>query len=389
MIWTVFKKEILDSLRDYRTVILGVLVPIIVMFAMTLFIENVAVKTPRIDSIQTAVSSEMPEEAAGLLSQIPHLIIEKTNNPIQSVAEGKQQIAIEVESDFKQKWTEANPVQINLYADQSSLKTAQAVEYIRNQLHDLQKRIVNDRLQSKGISAEWIEPFHIEVKKLSLKNDQSLGIFSNLIPLIVMMSIMLGAFPSAIDLFAGEKERKTMESLLITPVPRLQLILGKFLTITAIGMFSGFATIISFMLLVKLFTVHLSNALNIQDHISITLLISVFVIVLFSALFSAMAIVVSLFAKTFKEAQTYFAPLMMVVLVPYLHLLGTGPNEIPQGSFLVPIYNVFALLKVIVYGVPSFMMFIEVCFSTIAAMALIFALANWMYRKDRWVLGKQ
>jgi sodium transport system permease protein len=386
MIWNVYRKELKDSLRDRKTLLLGILIPMIMMFGMTIFMDKKVFAPPRTDSLTIAVPNDTPQQALQLLSQIPNIQLQKSGDAVADVSSGKATVALIVDSHYAEYLEQARPIPIGIYADQSSMSVSRSVEYLQNQLNAVQVNIVNQRLHAKGLTAETIQPFQVEVKKLSHNNDESLGIISSLIPIIIMMSVMLGSFPSAIELFAGEKERKTMESLLITPVNRLHLLLGKFFTLSTIGMISGIVTAISFILFVQTATDHMAASLNLQEHLAATAGISVLVILLFSVMFAAMATVVSLIAKNFKEAQSYFGPLMMIVMIPYMLLLGVAPNEIPAGSYLIPVYNVFSLLKVIVYGVPSVNIILLVAVSTVITMLALFSLGNWMYKKDRWVL---
>src|SRR3954471_13197395 len=114
---------------------------------------------------------------------------------------------------------------------------------VTNAFTVFEKSITSERLQAQGTDPTTLQPFTISQKELS-EEDPNINLVAVLIPLMLSIAIGIGAGPAAADLFAGEKERKTMEALLMTPVSRSTLLFAKWLTIASVGAITGIITLI-------------------------------------------------------------------------------------------------------------------------------------------------
>jgi sodium transport system permease protein len=165
---------------------------------------------------------------------------------------------------------------------------------------------------------------------------------------------MTGAMYPAMDLTAGEKERGTMETILSSPISRTHLVLGKFLLVLTASLATATLSVLSMGLS---FTV-LSRLIPVQGvaegvpilPIHIKTVLAVFAIAVpIGVLFSATLITISLFAKSFKEAQSYLTPMTFVVLIPAVAAVLPGVELTPKLA-LIPILNVSLLCKELVTG---------------------------------------
>src|SRR5690606_25980399 len=152
----------------------------------------------------------------------------------------------------------------------------------------------------------------------------SLYLAALILPLLVVMTVMVGSQSSAVELFAGEKERKTMEALLMTPVNRSALIMAKWLVISTLGFISGIVAVGGFAIVVATMTERMKQVLDFGDQVGSLIASALLSILLFSLLVAAIQIIFSLFANNFKEAQSYFGPVMFIAMAPYFVLMGTG-----------------------------------------------------------------
>ena len=239
-----------------------------------------------------------------------------------------------------------------------------------------------------GVALEQITPFQTTVHSLHAGNDASLALVSMLLSIVIIFSVMLGGFPIATDLFAGEKERKTMEALLITPVSRSKLITAKWLAISTLGAAGGVFALIAFVATTSLFTEKMAEALTLGTQPVMTIASALVCVVLFSMLFAALQAMISIYAKSFKEAQNYMTPVMFIGIAPYFMLMGVSPNELDAAHFITPFMNIHAFLKELIYGIFSVQSLVLTIGSTLAYMIICFAAAVWMFRKDKWVLGR-
>jgi sodium transport system permease protein len=179
-----------------------------------------------------------------------------------------------------------------------------------------------------------------------------------------------------------------MEALLITPVNRMKLIMAKWLTISTLGVISGGFSILAFGLITHLLTEKMASALQYEGQILSLLLSAMIGITLFSFMFATLQMMISIIAKTFKEAQNYLSPIMFLSLIPYFLLTGVVPNELTTLHFIIPFMNIYALLKELIYGIFSIQSILLVTGSSLVMVLIGFSLANWMFKKDKWVLGR-
>lgn len=389
MVRKIYLKELKDIFRDRKTLFLSVIIPVIMISALTLFYENMFFKSEdQIEVYEIGVDDALDTALYQHLDAHPSLKLISTADPLQAAVDGRVRASLIVDADQAVGDGQVGAVSMTILADQSSMRSSYAVSMLMSVIDQYQQEIMVNRLNELGLAAAQITPFDITVESLSGENESSLLLLSILFPLIIVMSVMLGGFSAATDLFAGEKERKTMEALLMTPVSRMKLILAKWLTISTLGVISGVFSILAFVLVTLTVTEQLAQALNFGSQAWLLFVSAVVGIAAFSFMFATIQMIMSIVAKTFKEAQNYLSPIMFLAIVPYFLLIGLIPNELTLKHFTIPFMNIFALLKELLYGIFSLQSMLLVAGSSSLVIVCGFALANWMFSKDKWVLGK-
>jgi sodium transport system permease protein len=386
MTWYIFQKELKDSLRDSKTILLSVLLPIVFITGMLFFMEKMMSDTN--EQVKVAVANNTDKEILSWLKEIKGLELIPSDNPLKMVVDGKANVAFSADPDFSLQLKDKKIPKVIIQADPTSTKGGNAQEKIANAFTQKKDKLVQSRLLENNIDPKEIDPFQINMKSISESDDQSLYMISIIAQLIIVLAVLMGGIPAANDLFAGEKERKTMEALLMTPVHRIHLIVGKWLTIAVLSMISGVFSVISFILGVNLFTEKLASALKLDQNIgffTISLLVG---IIFFALLVSSVQIIISLFANNLKEAQNYITPITMGAMIPYFLLIGVSANELTTTHFLIPFLNIYALIKQLIYGIYDINSILLVSGSSIVFIALSFFIAYTMFMKSKWVLGK-
>ena len=190
---------------------------------------------------------------------------------------------------------------------------------------------------------------------------------ASLIPLILVLMTVTGAVYPAIDLTAGERERGTLETLMAAPVPRLSILLAKFFAVWTVAIFTALLNLIG--MAVTVWTFQLESLLLGPGGFSLTVIFNIFILlVLFSAFFSAVLLAVTSFARSFKEAQAYLIPIILLsmgpgllamnpdltlngvwAIVPMVNILLLGRDVISQQAQLLP--AIFAIASTILYAV--------------------------------------
>ena len=171
-----------------------------------------------------------------------------------------------------------------------------------------------------------------------------------IIPYLVIIMCLTGAMYPAMDLTAGEKERATMETILSSPISRTHLVLGKFLLVVSASLVTAALSVTSMGISSWAFQQFQDQSSGVHIKIGLIAVLSVFMVALpLAVLFSAALITIALFAKSYKEAQSYISPLMVVVIVPAVAAMLPGVELTPRLS-LVPILNVSLLCKDLIAG---------------------------------------
>ncbi|MFZ5516187.1 MAG: ABC transporter permease subunit/CPBP intramembrane protease [Candidatus Zhuqueibacterota bacterium] len=176
-------------------------------------------------------------------------------------------------------------------------------------------------------------------------------IFSSLVPVLIIVTLIFGALYPAIDLTAGEKERGTLETILTVPIKRVELILGKYLTVATFALLTGVLNLVAMMMTYSLGLTQM-NALtgNFQFSISpVAMMLLFFTLIPLSLFISSAMISVTIFARTFKEAQNLVTPLYLLLVFPALFALAPAMKLSSALSF-IPILNVSLLVKEMMIG---------------------------------------
>jgi sodium transport system permease protein len=245
---------------------------------------------------------------------------------------------------------------LKIYMYEGDLKSGFGADRLQKFFRDLRDRTIRERLESRHIPDSLIRPLDIKQENVAPPEKVGGAILGGLVPYFVILLCLTGAMYPAMDLTAGEKERGTMETLLCSPVSRTHLVLGKFLMVLTASVATAVLSIgsmaFSFGVGKRLLLGMARGAANGALQITITAksILLVFVMVLpIAVLFSAALLAIALFAKSFKEAQSYISPLMIIVVLPAVAALLPGV-ELNAALALVPVLNTSLVSKEIVTG---------------------------------------
>jgi len=209
---------------------------------------------------------------------------------------------------------------------------------------------VDVRLVNRGLPRSFLEPVTLrEEADLASRERVVLMIVGSILPYLLIIFALLGGIYPSIDLGAGEKERNTLETLLLAPVGRTEIAIGKFLVILLTSLVAALLGVVS-LYLSYLYLMPRSIVEMLDIRISPTSMILAASLVLApAASFAGLLLAISVFARSFKEAQNYLAPLQFAVILPAMASLIPG-IEINAGLALVPLLNVSLLMREILKG---------------------------------------
>ena len=381
----ILKKELKDSFRDRRTLLLTVLLPLVLMSALVFFYENLLASDD--ETYEIVVNEEQLEFAQQLLTSYNNMIVTGVANVEETIASGKALAGVIIPPDFEQQITKENAPTIQILGDSYSQKSALAASYIESAFGQYNQQIVGERLQQNNIENELLTPFTIKQVQ-TVEGDSSMMMMAYLVPLMLSVAVGIGVGPSASDVISIILPRNTLTGALTNPMNRSALLLGKWVTMVIIASLTGFITLLIVTVEILFFTEKLKEGLSFGTNEAILIaLVAVLVIIAFAALMSSALMVTSILAKTVKESQSYGTPVTMIVVLPALLSSSLGLNELSTIHFIVPLMNIFTIFKELFFGVLN----IEHIFLTLASNILlaiiIFFIGRILFMKDRWILS--
>jgi sodium transport system permease protein len=273
------------------------------------------------------------------------------------------------------------------------MKSGMGVNEVERFFRTLREKTVEGRLADRGLAPDLIKPF--EVRRQNVAPPEKVGgnIIGGLIPYIIIILCFTGAMYPAIDLTAGEKERGTMETLLCSPVNRVNIVLGKFLMVMTASVATIALTLVSTATSIIIGGTMLlggggaakaggarAAAGGFIPVIDPAGILGVFLMIAPVAMFfAALLLTIALFAKSYKEAQSYISPMIIVVIMPAM--MGMLPGvELTAKTALVPILNLSLVCKEMLSGVWHWpyiaLIFVSTCVYAAAAVALCVRMFN-------------
>lgn len=370
-ILTVYFKELRDSLRDRRTLISMIVVPTLVMPALVFGVGTVmskVIKKARDETTTLAIvgGADSPAVVAALQADRKFSVRPASADYRQLISDKKIRLAVEIPAGFEAALKAGTPMVVNLYHYEGELKSGLGVAAVERFFRDLRDRTIEARLAERGLAGDLVKPF--EVKRQNVAPPEKVGgnLVGGFIPYIIIILCFTGAMYPAMDLTAGEKERGTMETLLCSPVSRSNIVMGKFLMVLTASVATMLMLLVSMTLTTLLggslfgseqaalaqSTVEAKKVMGgfmpTIDPLGIVGLFGMIAPV--AVFFSALLLAVSLFAKSYKEAQSYVSPMIVVVIMPAV--VGMLPGiELSAKTALIPILNLSLVSKEMLSGV--------------------------------------
>ncbi|GKW51241.1 ABC transporter permease subunit [Pseudoalteromonas shioyasakiensis] len=395
----VFKKELKELLRDRKTLIFVVALPVAIfplLFAVMAFISSqAALEAEQEVHTYAIINGNYAQDFTDKVFYHKSFALYKGDETFNTVEDltkavkaGTIDMGIYLPSDAKQTLDDAKQSEWQVvYND------AKAINFLFDRVKELAKEygdaLRTNKLLSFGVSEEQqaaiIEPIKV-VKVDTADKRENLGEkIGGFIPYLLIPLVLMGATYPAIDLGAGEKERGTLETLLLTPITRTQLVLGKFVTLLASSIATTTITVLSMgvWISVAIAFVDLAVVKNAFSSLTVLDLGLIFVLLLpIAAIFSSLALAISIYARTFKEAQNYMAPLSMGVIFPIMVAL--MPNvELTSKTAFIPVTNVALAIKEIIKGTVDYTLVGLIFLATvIVAGALLAFCVKWFNKED-------
>lgn len=347
---TVYKKEIRENLRDRRSlfnsVLLGPILFPILFIGLAYFTGSKQQENAEKVLEVPVVGVEHAPNLIGFLEQQGVVIQAAPADPEKSVKTQEVQVIVRIPEQFGEQWTAGEPAVIEVIADPSRRESRIPQQRIRGLLNAYGAQIGQLRVQLRGVSPTLRSP--IMIKDVDLSTPQSRGMLVMImLPYVLMITAFTGGMHLAIDSTAGEKERKSLEPLLISPVPRWQIMLGK-MSATATFAFASLAlTLLAFRFAFPLLpTGALGVDLNLSGKAVGGILMAISPVVILAA---AMLTTLAALAKSLREAQSYMGLVFMIPMIPSLIFM-VNPMKPETWMMAIPMFSQNLLIGEFVRG---------------------------------------
>ena len=387
----VYRKELTDSLRDRRTLVSMIVIPLLLFPVMMLGFSYLAVKLvgqakKEVPQIMVLGGEDSPKVMAGLRNLDTIEIVPPAPDYVEQISNKKIRAAVEIPKGFDAALERNEKTTIKIYMYEGEIKSSFAADRLEKFFSELREKTARDRLEARKLPVSLLKPFDIEQKNVAPPEKVGGSLFGGLIGYMVILLCMTGAMYPAIDLTAGEKERGTMETILCSPVQRTHLVLGKFLMVLTASLASAMLSVISmgvsFLGVSKLGSLESGGRSPFQMSINPKAVLAVFGMVLpMAVLFAAALMTIALFAKSYKEAQSYLTPMTFLVVIPAVASLLPGV-ELNAKLALVPVLNTSLVSKEILTGTYHWNYIALIFLSSCAYAAAAMFIAVKMFQRE-------
>ena len=392
--WTVYFKELLELVRDKKTFIFTVLVPIVAMpliFGGFGYLSSTMFKNARHAELSYALfgAANAPLLAERFAREKGFRAVPLAREDMikAAIADERIKFALVIPPGFDDALDKHRQAALALHYNNAvavdiTRKRVMAVVDAHNAA--LRERALSALKLSKDELRFALNPITLEEHSTANRREQVGAVVGGFLPYLLLMVCLMAAMYPAIDLGAGEKERGTLETLLLAPIPRSALVFAKFLVLFTVGLTSALLMVASLGVLLAAFGARLEGdlaqmvrAIGLRDLAMVALML-----VPTAAIFASILLSISIYAKSYKEAAGMISPLMMLLIVPIVLAMLPGV-ELNWFWAMVPLTNVSLAMKELVKGTMDYRMFFAILLSTTAIAGALLAWCRWWFNREQ------
>jgi sodium transport system permease protein len=387
----VFRKELIDTLRDRRTLVAMILVPMllfpVLMIGMTRYTQSRAAEA-RTKTLHVAVVDPLGGSGvAAHLAAAPGVAVEDARDISQLPARiqaDELDAAVVVAPTFAADLAAHRPGTVTLMFKSSDDFDIEK-KRLEGDLRALEQEILAARFAALGLDPGVVRGIDLREHDVASVRERLGKLVGGLLPYMFIIFCFTGSMYPAIDLGAGEKERGTLETLLTAPVHRRTLVLGKFAVVTLAGILSALIAMLSLWLSFSQGIQGVpAEALGVIAQIfePATIAVVIALLVPLSMFFAALLLMLSVYARSYKEAMSVISPLMIVVFLPAVVAMLPG-TRLTAVTAAIPVLNVSLATRELLAGTaaPALVALVFASLVVFAA-ASLYACARWFARED-------
>lgn len=359
MIFTIFKKELKDTLRDRRTLMMMLVIPILVFpIIMNIFVsvsasyqKEAATKTIKIGMVGDE-NNFLYRELQLIPKEIGNkeiILYKDTTSMLLDLQRDSLQLGTFVTSDFNSMLDSLRTAPIVFYFNATDMGMKERAE---SYMKIIEEKAQVERYVKLGVDQSKVKPIETSYRNIASDKEMIGKLAGGILPYIFIAFGFIGCMYPAIDLFTGEKERGTMETLLTTPVARWKILFGKMGVVILSGLTAATCALLGLFLSIEVLDVVENAEILAIVH---SILSPTFIILLYSLLipltvfFAGVMIPIAIYAKSFKEAQSIITPLNIVMVLPAM--VGFFPGvELNYITACIPVVNIVLATKELIAG---------------------------------------
>ena len=348
----VFRKEWRDALRDNKSLRMTLLMPVYfvgVFVASSLFIIHMSNQSKATNNEPIKLAVVGAEQLPSLIDWLQERGVQVDavgDDAYQKVEKGELGYALVIPKDAREKFATGESIELAIVFDATNNKLQGAIHFVRQQIWSWNGRMGSLRLLSRGISPGIANP--VFIRDLNIASDEKMGFFvMGSLPMLLILTAFMASLGFSADMTAGERERRSLESLLITPASSTALVLGKWCNSFSLTLM---VVLVEVTLLIAAFAYVPFKELGLRVDVSPLELAGVFVVLASLALLAtALQFLISLFARSFKDAQTYMGLMVFIPMVPLFYTF-FNPSAYADWFRWVPVLGHQVLIKDLLLG---------------------------------------
>jgi sodium transport system permease protein len=359
MIFTLFKKELIDTLRDRRTLIMMLVIPVLIFPVILNVFVGVSASFNEKAANKTVYIGYFGEDDSYLIEKMKALpkdlgkkeLIRFTDSASMKefVRTDSLQFAFSIEKEMNALMQDRKQVGVRVFFNAAEMGMQERAEKYLEVIQSIAKQ---ERYLDMKLNPVELEPLRIDYTNVASEKEVIGKLAGGMLPYIFIAFGFIGCMYPAIDLFTGEKERGTLETLLTTPVYRWQILFGKMGVVVLSGLLAASCALLGLFISIEVLDIVENKELLDIIH---SILTFKFILMLYALLipltvfFAGVMIPIAVYAKSFKEAQSIITPLNIVMVLPAM--VGFFPGiELDVFTASIPVVNVVLATKELIAG---------------------------------------
>jgi sodium transport system permease protein len=392
--WLVFKKEIKELLRDRKTLFFMIALPLLIfpiLIGVAGFVSKQAMDKAESQVLNYALvgGQYAPEIVEDLEQPDKFKLVEISEDAdfTTIIRDETVDFVLVIPENYSSNVLENGQTNIKLYFNDAGLNLVyrRVNEIVKSQSELFQQSAFSVLGLDETQQSALIEPIVLEKVNTADDRENWGEKIGGMLPYVLFLLCLTGAMAPATDIGAGEKERGTLETLLISPIDRNKIVMGKFLTICFAGTMTALLTVGSMVIwglvlsqgMAIKFVADFMAQIAMHDFLLIFLMLVPVV-----AIFAAVLLSISIYAKSFKEAQSYMGPMSILVVIPIMLALLPGV-ELKGAWAWVPITNVSLAMKELLKGTMDYYQLFAIFGSTVLIAGALFAFCVYWFNQEK------